>query len=82
MQDFISILEYYITNTNFKYKDINLCYQEKYKLTDIAKIIFNGLSFAPKQISLDYTGDGNKLKDLGINLLGLNKGIEKVISIL
>jgi len=82
MQDFISILEYYINNNNFKYKDINLCYENKYKLTDIAKIIFNGLSSAPKQIAFDYTGNNQKLKDLGINLVGLEEGIKKVISIL
>lgn len=79
MKDFISVLEYYINNDNHKCKDINLCYQEKYKLTDIAKIIFKNLNYPLKGIGLDYTGDGKNLKSLGINLLGLTKGIEETI---
>lgn len=68
--------------------DFNLCYDKKYLLSEIGTIfssiatndlhlqnphIFNG--FADK----NYTGNSEKLSKLGINLIGLEKGIEKCL---
>lgn len=66
-------------------RDINLCYTRKYKLSDYANkikkltnsdssvIIYN------KELTKPYTGSGERLKSLNIDLVGLNKGIEECL---
>ena len=67
-------------------KDINLCYNEKYKLSDLVYkikyltksdcdvIIYNN------QIgSLSYTGDSTVLESLNIALTGIDIGVEKCL---
>jgi len=61
--------------------DINLCYMDKYKLSDIANIINNQSSNkVPIQIlndyiRLSYSGCGLKLNNLKLDLKGLKFGI-------
>ncbi len=79
--DFINIIKYYIHNINTQLrlkKTINVCYNEKYKLSEIAKIIINN----DEQIIIknlvsnnNYTGDPELLLNYNINLNGLNKSL-------
>ena len=76
--DFIKILNYYLTNTNLE-KTINICYNEKYKLSDIAKLIDPNikLNIIKKESTNNYTGDGKLLSNFNIDLLGLKESLLK-----
>ena len=76
--DFIKILNYYLTNTNLE-KTINICYNEKYKLSDIAKLIDPNikLNIIKKESTNNYTGDGTLLSNFNIDLLGLKESLLK-----
>lgn len=76
--DFIKILNYYLTNSNLE-KTINICYNKKYKLSDIAKLIDPNikLNIIKKESTNNYTGDGTLLSNLNINLLGLEESLVK-----
>lgn len=86
-QDIGKVIEHIYHNHKFIYfpKDINLCYSEKYKLSDIANKIKEltnvsmGVILENKDISNSYTGSGLRLKSLNIDLKGLDKGIEECL---
>ena len=78
MQDLISTVEYYMTNTDLT-KDINCCYEEKYTLKTIAHMI-NSLNthkvpiIIEKKTQLEfYCGDSGLPP---INIVGLYQGIQ------
>jgi nucleoside-diphosphate-sugar epimerase len=78
--DFIKIIDFYFSNINNKNnleKTINICYKEKYKLSDIAKLIVNksNINVLNKNSSNNYSGNGEKLNKLGLELIGLNKSL-------
>jgi nucleoside-diphosphate-sugar epimerase len=79
--DFLSILEYYLQNIDIIYKlekTINICYNKKYKLSDIAKLILNSennINILEKDSKNNYSGDSNKLDILNIKLNGLEKSL-------
>jgi nucleoside-diphosphate-sugar epimerase len=80
--DFLSILEYYLKNidsiSNLE-KTINICYNKKYKLSDIAKLILNSennINILDKYSRNNYSGDSNKLDKLNIKLNGLEKSLK------
>lgn len=80
--DFVKIIEYYLDNYYNKLpKTINLCYNEKYKLSQIAEFILGNNSdkiIIQKKDSLNnYCGKNDVLKNLNITLLGLEKSLEK-----
>ena len=58
-------------------KTINICYDKKYKLSEIAEFIIKN----PEQINVlskcnkNYSGDGSLLKSLEINFLGLESSL-------
>jgi dTDP-4-dehydrorhamnose reductase len=72
-QDFCTVLDHYLNNS-VEYNDINCVYQEKIKLSRTLSII------RPVDVieesSLNYTGNGDKLAKLDLNLIGLVKSIE------
>lgn len=80
--DFLRVLNYYIDTERPKYQDINCVYDQKQNLESIvrrfASIHNNDLAIEvistkePK----NYTGSGDRLKELGIDLLGLDAGLE------
>jgi nucleoside-diphosphate-sugar epimerase len=78
--DFIKILNYYLLNVgSIKLeKTINICYQDKYKLSEVAKLIDPNiqLNIIKKESINNYSGDGTLLSNLNIDLLGLNKSLE------
>ena len=81
MDDLIRIIKYYILNKNLIYKDINACYEQKLKLSEIASFINNitnnqvSIKIENPEKGLNYSGDFKKLKSLEINLTGLTNGI-------
>jgi dTDP-4-dehydrorhamnose reductase len=80
--DFVSVVKYYIDNVDNKeklFKTLNLSYEEKHTLADIAKMIIG--DNADKQIIVhndkrehNYCGDNSQLKSMNIELVGLVGG--------
>jgi dTDP-4-dehydrorhamnose reductase len=83
--DFVSVVKYYIDNADNKeklFKTLNMSYEEKRTLADIAKIIIG--ADADKQIIIhndkkehNYCGDNSQLKSMNIELVGLDGGLQK-----
>jgi dTDP-4-dehydrorhamnose reductase len=79
--DFIKILKHYIdnfNNTNILPKTINICYKEKYKLSEIAFIILKNndkIKIMNSNNYNNYSGNSSKLLELNIELLGLEKSL-------
>jgi GDP-L-fucose synthase len=83
MEDLINIIEYSLNNPPLTYKDINMSYLKKYKLSDIASIINDLSSYKVDVIvenenfGLNYTGNGELLNSLSLKLKGLELGIKE-----
>jgi len=77
--DFIKVIKYYIRNYPNLEKTVNLCYEKKYKLSEIAKLIINNHDNIKiiKPISINnYTGSNNLLKKYNIEFLGLEESLK------
>lgn len=83
LDDFYSVLKYYILTADIEYKDVNCVYIEKldlmstlqqfkeiHKLTTRIEFDSNGL---------DYTGDGSLLSQLPIKIKGLREGLKEYL---
>jgi GDP-L-fucose synthase len=87
VQDIGRVIEFIINNIEKDIpKDINLCYNKKYKLSDLVyKIKYLTESDCDVIIcnneigSLSYTGDSSKLESLNIALMGIDIGVEKCL---
>lgn len=81
MEDLCKVVKF-IIDSNLKQQIINCCYQEKYKLSDIAKIINNLSDYnvdvivEDNNLGLSYCGEYN-LHLFDIQLDGLHLGIAK-----
>jgi len=79
--DFIKILKYYIKTYNIKtlHKTINICYKEKYKLSDIAKKIVpeKNIIILSNELIHNYSGDAELLYSMYILLDGLDVCLKK-----
>jgi GDP-L-fucose synthase len=81
--DFIKIINFYfenINNSSVLEKTINICYNEKYQLSDIAKLIVendNQISILKENSSFNYSGNGDKLDNLNLDLDGLEVSLQK-----
>jgi GDP-L-fucose synthase len=79
--DFIKIIKYYFDNVDNREKlekTINICYEQKYKLSAIANMIINNksnITVIDKSCSNNYSGEGSALKRIGISLDGLEKSL-------
>jgi len=83
LKDFISVIEYFLF-FNSQYQDINLSYENKNKLSQIAKkiIILNNSKSdinIEKEDCFNYNGDFKKLLNLPITLKGIEIGIQETI---
>ena len=83
IQDLISIIRYFFL-VNPVYQDINLCYKNKYKLSEIAKKITNETNSKSnitiqKENSLNYNGNFDKLSSLPITLQGVENSLKMTI---
>ncbi len=81
--DLISIVKYFLL-VNPVYKDINLSYKNKYKLSEIAKKIINKTNSKSnitiqKGNALNYNGNFDKLLSLPIKLECFENGVQKTI---
>lgn len=74
-----------VSNTSFR--DINLCYKEKEKLSDIVNKIKNlttrknKVIIENKKLGKSYTGSCERLASLNIDFFGLEKGIKRTIKV-
>jgi len=77
-KDFIKVLEYYIESKEKLEKTINLCYNEKYKLSEIANLIIKNndkIIIENKYSKNNYCGNNNLLKKYNIELLTLESSL-------
>jgi len=80
--DFIRVVRYYLTTPILDLKKtINLSYQTKYKLSDIAKMIVSNelIDIIDPVTSNNYCGDGDLLAQMDIQMAGLEAGIKKYL---
>ena len=81
LEDLLPIAELYI-NSVPKYKDMNLIYPEKLLLSNFVKRFCDYHELEQDHITygdyspLSYTGNGNKLQDLNLPLLGIDYGLK------
>lgn len=89
IEDFFKVIKYYLSNwkrhnTLELFKEIDLVYSKKYKLSDIVNII-NGLDKNKKVeviintpgLGMEYTGDSTRLDILKLTQKGLIVGIQE-----
>lgn len=84
LKDLISVISYFLLSEPC-YQDINLSYEYKNKLSEIAEIIICENKSKSQILIYDknsshYNGDFIKLKNLNLNLMGFKNGIQKTIN--
>lgn len=90
VQDVLKVIDFLMHNQDCTIdRDINMCYDKKYLLSEIGNIFsllatneksLNKSNIVIDSIGKDYTGNNNRLLKLGIDLVGLDKGIEKCLT--
>ena len=86
-EDVCKVLDHYLENYDKKTlpKDLNLCYNKKRDLNEIALSIFNFMNEKPNikilktGYSPQYTGSSKRLDSLNLELTGFEKSLEKTI---
>lgn len=84
--DFIIVLKHYIDSVGSPKKlekTINICYNEKIKLSEIAKIIIedeNKIITLNNDMKHNYCGNNDSLKEMNIKLNGLENGLYHIES--
>jgi UDP-glucose 4-epimerase len=80
VKDLCKVIEYYMNNKNEQLpRSLNMCYEEKKSLLDIADMVKEGHPVNLINPGIEYyTGDGKRLSKLPIDLIGLEKGIEDI----
>lgn len=84
LDDFYSVLNYYILTADIEHKDVNCVYSEKLDLLNMVQTFkeIHSLSTEIETVDsdgLDYTGDGGLLSELPIHLEGLVEGFRKYL---
>ena len=81
--DFVKIVSHYVDNCENQEKlekTINICYPDKYRLSEIAKLIVGEDSVPVEILNVDlkknYSGDSGKLDALALPLLGLEESLK------
>lgn len=81
--DFIKVVRHYLTAPTIYdlKKTINLSYQTKYRLSDIARLIVdhNYIDVIDPITSHNYCGNGDQLAQIGLQMDGLEAGIQKYL---
>jgi nucleoside-diphosphate-sugar epimerase len=80
--DFIRVIRHYLTTPLIDLKKtINLSYQTKYRLSDIAKMIVSNelIDIVDPITSHNYCGNGDLLAQMDIRMDGLEAGIKKFL---
>jgi len=79
MKDLITLVDYFLSKEEWLYNEVDCTYMEKYKLTDIAKII-NNLDNYKVEIKLGTTPGKPYVgfwRGLPIKIIGLEQGIKE-----
>ena len=85
--DLCSVLDLYLTSSAQLPRDLNLCYDQKMTLYDIAMMIKNftksknNVIIGKPNNGKPYTGDSQKLQGLNLDLLGVEGGIRKCLTL-
>lgn len=80
--DFMLIMKHYIDNIenqNILEKTLNISYEKKYKLSEIAKMIIHDetkIIILDNELTNNYCGEGLKLQKMNIQFQGLEKSLE------
>jgi nucleoside-diphosphate-sugar epimerase len=79
--DFIKIIEYYVNNIDTQeilLKTINISYDKKYKLSEIARLVSPNikLNISNENSKNNYSGNPEKINNFRLNLMGLENSIE------
>jgi dTDP-4-dehydrorhamnose reductase len=81
--DFVKIIQHYVDSCEDQKnleKTLNICYPDKYTLSDIAKMIIGDDSVPIEILNGDlkknYSGDSSKLDALHLPLLGLEESLK------
>ena len=80
--DFIALIMYYfnnVTSLENLQKTINVCYDKKYKLSDIAELILHDKSkiiIHNNDLLYNYSGNNTQLQKMGIQFIGLENSIQ------
>jgi nucleoside-diphosphate-sugar epimerase len=81
LEDLCTVIDLTI-NEEILYNDINIVYEEKYKLSDLAKTFAKVNNFDESIIIVDtikttnFTGDPTRLKSLNLRLKGIEEGFK------
>ena len=81
IQDLCLVVEYFAITDNLLHKDINCVYQNKFLISEVIKK-FSQIKNKSAKIVVDstsnnnYTGNGDKLESLKLNLFGLEEGFK------
>lgn len=87
MKDLIKIIDHYINNNNLP-KLIDCVYTKKYSLIDIANLINNlntyrcKINLENEAVTKDYIGKNKALKNLKLELIGLESAIKETYELL
>jgi nucleoside-diphosphate-sugar epimerase len=77
-KDFIKVLEYYIESKEKLEKTVNLCYDKKYKLSEVAYLIIKNnddIIIQNKYSNNNYCGNNDLLKKYNIDLFTLESSL-------
>lgn len=80
--DFVTVIKYYFDNIDKSEnleKTINVCYKEKYKLSEIAKLIIeddNYIEIKNKVSVHNYSGDNSLISKLNLDFKGIEKSLK------
>jgi len=86
LEDILPVICHYVEEKEPKYKDLNLVYSQKMTLFDFAEIVCTVAGLDASKIKLskkqcfDYTGNGEKLNDIGFSFIGIEDGIKRYFS--
>jgi len=81
-EDVGRVIDYILSNPDKQIKnDINLCYDKSWSLSEMVQVIVDQQSGAPTKVNDHewgdpYTGDATRLQSMGVDLIGLRRGIE------
>lgn len=86
VEDAARVVEFIISNEDIEYKDINLSYNKKFKLSDLVYKV-KDLMHSDCKVEIQnnalrgfsYTGDSRRLQTLNIELVGIEDGIKSCI---
>lgn len=80
-KDFVKLVEYYISNINNTHlleRTINICYKQKYRLSEVAKMVNPDINLIvlKKNSNNNYTGSSDLIYDLDVDFLEMEESIK------